>query len=622
MQEVFEGALGLPQARRAAFLDEECGGDRAFREQVEQLLACDAEDDGFLDTLDRTRAVDLSPESGDPFLGERIGAYRVEALIARGGMGAVYRAERVGADFEQTVALKILKRGLDTDEILRRFRVERQVLARLEHPHIARLYDGGATEQGLPYLVMELVDGAPIDQYCDERRIGIRERIALFIDVCRAVQFAHHRLVVHRDLKPSNILVATDGTPKLLDFGIAKVIDPDVDEMPVSTVTELRIMTPRYASPEQVRGEPTTTGTDVFSLGVILYELLCGRTPHPVRTTSVEEMQRAVCEVDPTRPSIALARATDTTSAGIDPDAIAEARRTDRRRLASLLSGDLETVTLKALAKEPARRYASPGRLAEDLERYLAGRPVEARRDTWAYRATKFVRRNAIPLALASTFLLLLAGAAAVTLWQRFELGLAGDEVDRLSDMSRLEEATRRAESLLEIDPRLLPEYETWLEQRGRPLRRRLNEHEARLLEVRARASAYTEAEARRDREQHPEFESLGRLRSVVQALRDRDASAPELAEMDAELADLSSRVDTRRTWTFDHTKDQFLHESIESFLEAAKPFFAEDPRLGVLSGMEWRYQQSLRLEAREPDLRAAWGVVREEILRAPRYRG
>ncbi|MHC4947090.1 MAG: serine/threonine-protein kinase [Planctomycetota bacterium] len=421
VKSIFQAALDLPPDARAAHLDTACGDDPSLRREVEQMLDADARGDAFLAGPPAAGLADGddddASELAGPAPGTVIGAYRLVERIGSGGMGTVWFAERADGAFEQRVAIKLIKRGMDSEEILRRFRTERQVLARLEHPNIARLLDGGATADGAPYLVMEHVDGVPIDEYCDARRLSLGDRLRLFRTVCDAVQHAHRTLVVHRDLKPGNVLVS-DGeqgpTVKLLDFGIAKVLGGDGDGAADVTAPGLRLMTPRYASPEQVRGEPVATTTDVYSLGVILYEVLTGRRPYPLTGRSRDEYEDAVCRTMPPRPSTAIAAsvepARDDSSTA---DRIADRRRTDAGRLARRLRGDLDVILLTAPRKEPERRYATVDQLSDDLGRYLDGRPVLARPDTVRYRVGKFGRRNPA-LAFGGVAILAISVAAAV----------------------------------------------------------------------------------------------------------------------------------------------------------------------------------------------------------------
>jgi len=304
---VLEEAMGTPSERRTTYLDKKCAGDTELRSEVDSLLhSHEQAGDEFLNSP----AVDLRHFASDNekkkvHLGRRIGVYRIEEEIGQGGMGEVYRAVRADGQYDKQVAIKLVRIGLDTPYLIERFRHERQILASLDHPNIARLHDGGTTEDGIPYLVMELIEGTPIDQYCSQHNLAITDRLHLFRQVCAAVQYAHQRLVIHRDIKPSNILVTEGGTPKLLDFGIAKIVDP----MGTAETTLFRPMTPEYASPEQVRGEPITTATDVYSLGVVLYKLLTGKSPYPQTTRTPLEYARSICETEPARPSTAVLRA-------------------------------------------------------------------------------------------------------------------------------------------------------------------------------------------------------------------------------------------------------------------------------------------------------------------------
>ncbi len=302
---VLAGALDREDGERTGFLDGVCREDADLRREVESLLATERELGDFIEIP----VFRIHPEGAGPPLaaGQRIGAYRIVREVGRGGMGSVYLAERADQEFEQRVALKVVRRGMDTEEIVHRFRAERQILAHLDHPNIAKLFDGGSTEDGRPYFVMEYVEGKPIDEDCDARKLSTAERLALFRTVCAAVHFAHQNLIVHRDLKPGNILVAADGKPKLLDFGIAKLVDPDQEPFAL-TRADLRMMTPEYASPEQVRGEAITTASDIYSLGVLLYVLLTGHRPYRPSTQAPQDLARAICESDPPRPSSVVAR--------------------------------------------------------------------------------------------------------------------------------------------------------------------------------------------------------------------------------------------------------------------------------------------------------------------------
>ena len=403
---VFEAALDRPPGERTAFLETACAGDPVLRHEVERLLAADAREAAFIDRPADEILGLMVGDGGEP---QRLGPYRLLRAIGRGGMGAVYVAVRDDEQYERLVAVKILRSGLEDTELRHRFLAERQILARLEHPNIARLYDGGTTKDGRPYLVMELIEGLPVDEYCDRHRLTVDQRLALFLRICSAVQYAHQNLLVHRDLKPANILVTPQGEPKLLDFGIAKQLEPSAAETDARTRTGLRVMTPSYASPEQVKGGAITTASDVYSLGVLLYELLAGRSPYQVEEGAPPyELERAVNEQEPERPSMALLRP-GKPSAGD----IAAARGSRPEALRRRLADDLDTIVLTALRKEPPRRYESVARLSSDLERHLQNLPVSARPDTLGYRIRKFVRRHRAAVSAAAAVVLVVAGLIA-----------------------------------------------------------------------------------------------------------------------------------------------------------------------------------------------------------------
>ena len=423
IRQVFDGALERPAQDRAAYLRVLCARDEELRQEVETLLRSSDEAGEFLETPAAqlrqfvSRGFAPDDEVGEYPAGYRVGPYQFVRRIGRGGMGAVWLANRFDQEYRKQVAIKMVKRGMDSQEILRRFRTERQVLANLDHPNIARLIDGGSTPDGLPYLVMEYVEGTPIDQYCEWRKCSISERLHLFRAVCSAVHYAHQNLVVHRDIKTSNILVA-DGVPKLLDFGIAKLLSPDGVTLDLAqTRPEMRPMTLDYASPEQIRGEPITTATDVYSLGVLLFRLLTGKMPYGPKLGSQAAMQHAICEQEPLRPS-ALVLADDSTGvpqATQKMEAVSESRDKARKRLRKKLAGDLDNIILMALRKEPHRRYLSVEQFSEDIGRYLEGRPVIARLDTPGYQFAKFVRRNVEAVAAAVVIGVALISIAVVS---------------------------------------------------------------------------------------------------------------------------------------------------------------------------------------------------------------
>jgi serine/threonine protein kinase len=415
---VFEGAMDVEPESREAFLARECGDDTALLSQVRRLIDAHAQAESF---LEQPLAAVPAPPPSLPN-GRRLGPYELVRELGRGGMGVVYLARRIDGQFERDVAVKVVPAsaaGLDTSW---RFSQERQILASLAHPGIAQLHDAGTTDDGVSYVVMEHVAGEPIDAYCQRRGLSIAARLDLVADVCDAVHFAHRNLVVHRDLKPSNIFVTSEGAIKLLDFGIAKLLEPGPSRE--ATHTGAQPMTPVYASPEQVRGERVTTATDVYALGLLLYELLTGHRAHDLKTSSLDEIVRVVCQTEPARPSAAVARTGS--EHGLRRVGLADSPQ----KLTRQLSGDLDTIVMTALRKEPDRRYPGALELAQDLRRYRDDRPISARIDTWAYRSSKFVRRHAWPVAGVAVTFVALTAALIVTLWQAREADRARRDAD------------------------------------------------------------------------------------------------------------------------------------------------------------------------------------------------
>lgn len=419
IKELFNSALEREPNQRTAFLREACRADDALRAEVESLLSSYNQPNSFIEKPPAESTLDPSAET---LTGRRIGSYQVIREIGSGGMAVVYLAVRADDQYRKRVAIKLVKKGLDLDEIPRRFRNERQTLAALDHPNIVRLLDGGSTEEGLPYLVMDYVEGMPITEYCDSRRLSITERLELFRLVCAAVHYAHQNLVIHRDLKPGNILVTAEGVPKLLDFGIAKLLNPEFSAQTLLvTQADRRLMTPEYASPEQVRGLPVTTATDVYSLGVLLYELLTGHRPYRLKDQTLQEIERVICEVEPQRPSTVVTHAAEVlspegiTQTGLTPELVSQSREGRPEKLRRRLLGDLDNVVLMALRKEPQRRYASVEQFSQDIRRHLEGLPVTARPATLGYRASKFMHRHKVGVSAAAMVLLILIAGIVAT---------------------------------------------------------------------------------------------------------------------------------------------------------------------------------------------------------------
>jgi len=422
VKELFALALERDPEERGDFLRQACAGDDSLRSEIESLLSSF---DGASAFLEDCPAADLASVQSHAIGGRRVGAYRILREIGHGGMAVVYLGERDDQSYRKQVAIKMVKPGIDTEQILQRFRNERQTLAALDHSNIVKLLDGGSSEDGSPYLVMEFVEGLPIDQYCDLHQLSIDDRLRLFREVCSAVQYAHEKLVIHRDLKPGNILIAKGGVPRLLDFGIAKLLNPECVQTALVTRTDWRPMTPEYASPEQIRGQAVSTATDVYSLGVLLFELLTGHRPYRSAGRSLLEMERLVSETEPEKPSAVINRTEEKlshdgdTRTAITPESVSKQRGLQPAELQRRLRGDLDTIITKALRKEPVRRYTSVQEFSQDIERHLAGLPVTARRSTATYRAGKVLRRHKESVAAVVTVLALVA---AVGTWETNKL--------------------------------------------------------------------------------------------------------------------------------------------------------------------------------------------------------
>lgn len=459
LQELFNQAADLTQAERVGFLDRECGDDKALRKELDELLAADAGppsdvQSGLKASL-LTRSISsavarTSEERRNALIGTVVGAYRLTAVVGHGGAGAVYLGERADRQYSAKVAVKIVENSLFNDEVARRFSAERQILANLNHPNIARLLDAGETRNGHPYLVMEYIHGEPIDRFCDARKLNIRQRLELFLQVCSAVQYAHQNLIVHRDLKPGNILVAPDGTPKLLDFGIAKLMDASTRAAAQAaaeaslTRANDRLLTPEYASPEQILGQNVTTASDVYALGIVLFELLTGSRPYQVHGLTQLELERVICIIDPPRPSHLLSQLTqaDQSSLITNSDGIARSRSTNTQRLIKQLRGDLDAILLRALRKEPGQRYRSIEHFVDDLKRHLNQEPVEAREGNWLYYSKRFVRRHALGVT---------SGVAALIALVSFTIALTVQNQRIAEQRDRATQQQLRAETVSEF---------------------------------------------------------------------------------------------------------------------------------------------------------------------------
>lgn len=443
IKQIFSDALDLNVSERKAFIDKACGNNEELKVEVVSLLAAH-EKQGPLDKSSEELKKSLySQFESKKVKGKKVGSYKIVDELGQGGMGNVYLAERDDHQYKQQVALKLLRTSFTSETQNQRFLAERQFLASLTHKNIARLLDGGITEHGQPWFAMEYVEGNSIDEYCDKNQLTVKERLELFKDVCTAVQFAHQKLIVHRDLKPSNILIETDGTVKLLDFGIAKALKPNEilsGKTPI-TQTGLLPLTPAYASPEQIRGESISTTSDVYQLGVILYELLTGITPYNVSGCSPSEIEQIICEKTPTRPSTAITIIPDD-KLDITPEEVSTVRKTDPVQLQRMLRGELDIIVLKAMHKEPDRRYESAAHFASDITNYLQGNPVSAHPDSILYRGQKFIQRHKVGVVSTAVIILLIIGYAVTITYhsQRTQ-----------SALEQAEQETEKAEQVTEF---------------------------------------------------------------------------------------------------------------------------------------------------------------------------
>lgn len=443
IKQIFSDALEIEASGRQKFVEEACSDDKQLLDEVQSLLAAH-ETHGPLDkSPEKLKQALYTQFESRQINQKKIGSYKIIDELGHGGMGSVYLAERDDGQYKQEVALKLLRTGFTSETQNQRFLAERQILASLTHKNIARLLDGGITEHGQPWFAMEYVEGLPIDEYCDKNHLTVKERLRLFKDVCNAVQFAHQKLIVHRDLKPSNIFVEEDGTVKLLDFGIAKALKPGeiLSELVAVTKTGLLPLTPAYASPEQIRGESITTSSDIYQLGVMLYELLAGITPYNVSGRSPSEIEQIICETNPTRPSTAVLTIPDDES-GKTPEQVSTVRQTDPEQLQRLLRGELDIIVLKAMHKESERRYESAGHFASDINNYLQGKPVSAHPDSYLYRGQKFIKRHKIGVASTAIIILLIIGYAVTITYhsQRTQIAL-----------EQAEQETEKAEQVTEF---------------------------------------------------------------------------------------------------------------------------------------------------------------------------
>jgi eukaryotic-like serine/threonine-protein kinase len=418
VKSLFQQAIELSPEQRKFFLNEQCKDDPGLRKEIESLIESYSKSGGLLEiTSIQSDESESLNDSSDPFIGMTLGKYKVEKKIGDGGMAVVYSAVRIDEHFTRRVAIKFIKRGMDTEEIIKRFKIEQQTLAALNHPSIANIIDGGTSKNGLPYFVMELIEGEPINKYCKNKNLSVTEKLKLFRKVCSAIQYAHQNLVIHRDIKPVNIFVTSGGIPKLLDFGIAKLLNTS-DGQTSLTRTGLRLMTLEYASPEQLKGEQITTSTDIYSLGIVLYEILTDNFPYKFNNTLPYEVERVICTTEPLKPSTVVRNIDNRLNEDKNNQLENSPKLFDTKHYAKIsrrLSGDIDNIVLKAMQKETARRYSSAEQFSEDINSHLTGLPIIARRNSIGYRSRKFFERHKVGVIATAVILLsIIAGAVGI----------------------------------------------------------------------------------------------------------------------------------------------------------------------------------------------------------------
>lgn len=664
--EISAKALAQPPAERVAFIRAACGDNERVADELVALFdrMQSVERREFLATppeLPTVAAADRGASNtsdANDLIGTVIDRYRLVEQIGEGGFGAVFRAEQI-EPIQRDVAFKIIKLGMDTAHVIARFEVERQALAMMDHPNIAKVLDAGATDRGRPYFVMEFVAGQPITAYCDERKLSLTARLELFVAVCHAVQHAHQKGIIHRDIKPGNVLVAqVDGrpTPKVIDFGIAKAIEQRLTEQSMFTELGQFIGTPAYMSPEQAGavGDDIDTRSDIYSLGVLLYELLTGATPFDLQTlrgAAFEEIKRVIREVEPPRPSTRLS------TLGESLPVVAQQRSIEPHKLGPVLRGELDWVIMKALEKDRGRRYATAVDFAADVERFLKNEPVAACPPSRMYRLRKFVAKHRFAVgAIAAVALTLVAGLIATSVQYVRAESLAAeeasarqlaesryDEIVRLADLKRLADARAAADELWPAYPDTVPKIEVWFAADVALLQENAEKHRATLEKLRAAAQPYDEAQEQENRTTHPAFaeyqslqKNLAGARAELVELNTADLTqeinqrrvgktTKAIADMETRLEELTAAVNQRRLWRFSNTADQWQHDTLALLVDDLAKFFDEDPSIGTVANVRERlaFAQSVEEKTVTSDAaKRAWAAAIADIRQLPAYNG
>lgn len=633
IESVFHEIVERPENERESALVELCGDDASLLADVRELIEADSGAEGFMTPPSAERIGELlGRRLEEREVGRQVGNYTIRGVLGIGGMGEVFLASRTD-EFEQRVAIKIIKKNLATESVLQRFRTERRALARLEHKNIARLIDGGTTDEGLPYFVMEYVDGDPLHRFCADRRLGVEARLELFLQICDAVAHAHQNLVIHRDIKPGNILVDRAGSPRLLDFGIATVLDPD--RRATQDEREARMMTPDYASPEQIKGLQIGTATDVYSLGVVLYELLSGHHPYRASSTDATSLYRAVLETEPDRPSTAVDRTEeleteDGTRELITPETVGRERSEPPGSLRKHLAGDLDQIVMKTLHKDPAQRYGTVEALRRDIRRYLTGHTVAARGNAPAYRLAKFLGRHRASVAIAGLLLVSLLAMLGLYVADLREDKALLSELQMLADSERYRDLTERMATLWPVHPERADDMQAWLDEADELLAR-LPVHEASLARLRTQGTPLPHPKERelaelratlelceRELDQFADAETEDERQHHTEALNWRETTAKAIAQLETEL-------EREPHYEFDETSTTWWHEDLTQLVAGLRRFGDDEPHGETRLNIAQRHAAALAMGALSTAETEGWNRAIEaigDVSQCPAYGG